>query len=418
MLLLGLVILILVLLLLRQNLLVILALATAYSYWFWGDGLVEYIVLDGWYAVNKEVLLSIPLYLLAGTLMSQGSMADRIIALLKATTIAIPGGLALAAVLSCAMFAAISGSSTVTLLAIGTVLYPALLKAGYSKYLSMGVLCAAGTLGIIVPPSIPLILYGVMTNTSITDLFKAGIGPALVIASILSIYVILMGRQSKRGKFSFSEVLSTGKSSVLAVFMPLIVLGGIYSGFFTATEAAAVAVVYTLVVQMGVYREMDFDGVLQSVEKTAALIGSLFPVLMIALSLNQLLNLNHVPPILVEWMTDSFQTKTGFLVAVNFALLAVGSIMDIGSAILVLAPLLKPIAAGYGIDQVHFGIMMIVNLEIGYLTPPMGLNIIVAMSVFRESFIDIIKAVIPFIGLLIIGLVIVTLFPQLSLFLL
>lgn len=418
MLVIGLIVLVLLLLLLRQNLLVILALATAYSYWVWGDGMIEYIVLDGWYAVNKEILLSIPLYLFAGTLMSQGSMADRIIELLKTSTIAIPGGLALAAVLSCAMFAAISGSSTVTLLAIGTVLYPALLKAGYSKYLAMGVLCAAGTLGIIVPPSIPLILYGVMTNTSITDLFKAGIGPAIVIACILSVYVVLMGRQSTRGKFSWSAVLSAGKNSLLAMLMPLIVLGGIYSGFFTATEAAAVAVVYTLLVQVGIYREMDLDGVLQSVERTAALIGSLFPVLMIAISLNQLLNLNHVPPMLVEWMTDSFETKAGFLVAVNIALLAVGSIMDIGSAILVLAPLLKPIAAGYGIDQVHFGIMMIVNLEIGYLTPPMGLNLIVAMSVFRESFVDIVKAVIPFIGLLLIGLVIVTLIPQLSLFLL
>jgi len=418
MLVIGLLVIIVALLVLRQNLLVILAIATAYSYWVWGDGLFEYIVLDGWYAVNKEVLLSIPLYLFAGTLMSHGSMANRIVDLLKAATIAIPGGLALAAVLSCAMFAAISGSSTVTMLAIGTVLYPALLSAGYSKYLAMGVLCAAGTLGIIVPPSIPLILYGVMTSTSITDLFKAGIGPSLVIASILAIYVVLMGRQSQRGAFSLADVLAAGKRSILAVMMPLIVLGGIYSGFFTATEAAAVAVVYTLIVQVGIYQEMKIGGVMRSVNRTAALIGSLFPVLMIAISLNQLLNLNHVPPMLVEWMTDSFDTKVGFLMAVNVVLLLVGSVMDIGSAILVLAPLLKPIAASYGIDQVHFGIMMIVNLEIGYLTPPMGLNIIVAMSVFKESFVDIVKAVIPFIGLLLLGLIIVTIFPKLSLFLL
>jgi C4-dicarboxylate transporter, DctM subunit len=414
----GLLLLVLVLLLLRQPVLVILGFATAYAYVFWGDSHIRFLVLDAWDALNREVLLSIPLYILAGNLMSHGSMARRLIDLLRTSTCFLPGGLALAAVLACALFAAISGSSTVTLLAVGGIMYPALLEAGYSKRLALGALCAAGTLGIIVPPSIPLILYGVMTNVSIVDLFRAGIGPAILLTTLLGGYVLVASRHQPATPFDGSAFRVALRRSVLALLMPVIVLGGIYTGYFTATEAAAVAVFYTLLVQMLAYREMNGRDLFAVVTQTTQLIGSLFPVLMIAVCLNLFLAYQKIPADLVAWLSGYLDSRLSFLAFTNVLLLLVGSVMDIGSAILILSPLLKPLAAVQGIDPVHFGIIMIVNLEIGYLTPPLGLNLIVAMGAFRESFWEICKAAVPFILLLLVGLAVVSLVPALSLALL
>ncbi|ARN73447.1 TRAP transporter large permease [Oceanicoccus sagamiensis] len=412
----GLLVLVLALLLLRQPVMVILAAVLAYSYYFFSDSELRFIILDAWGALNKEVLLSIPLYLLAGNLMSAGSMAKRITDFLRELTIIVPGGLALSAVLACAVFAAMSGSSTVTLLAVGSVLYPALIAAGYPKRLSIGVLCAAGTLGIIIPPSIPLILYGVMTKASIVDLFLAGFGPAFVLTLLISIYVLLVCRHMPTGKYSI-ELWYTFKRSILALSAPALVLGGIYSGFFTATEAAVVAVFYTLIIQLLVYKEMKWPDVVQTTEKTCYLIGSLFPVLMLAVCLNMFLTYQQLPDQLVLWLSQYIDTRPTFLLLSNVLLLLTGSIIDIGSAILILAPLLKPIANSLDFNTIHFGIMMIVNLEIGYLTPPMGLNLIIAMSAFNESFLEVCKAAVPFILLMMLGLLIVALVPQLSLFL-
>ncbi|MGK0498933.1 MAG: C4-dicarboxylate transporter DctM subunit [Oceanicoccus sp.] len=412
----GLLLLVVTLLLLRQSVLVILMAVLGYSYYFFSDSALRFMVLDAWGALNKEVLLSIPLYLLAGNLMSAGSLAKRITDFLREATIIIPGGLALSAVLACAVFAAMSGSSTVTMLAVGSVLYPALISQGYPKRLAIGVLCAAGTLGIIIPPSIPLILYGVMTKTSIVDLFLAGIGPALLLTSLISAYVLFMCRRMPTGRYSI-ELWHSFRKSILALLAPALVLGGIYSGFFTATEAAVVAVFYTLLVQVGLYQEMGWRDVVRTLKKTCGLIGALFPVLMIAVCLNMFLTYQQLPDQLVVWLTSHIDSKASFLLMSNILLLLTGSIIDIGSAILILAPLLKPIAASFDINSIHFGIMMIVNLEIGYLTPPLGLNLIVAMSAFNESFLEICKAAVPFILLMLLGLVIVALVPELSLFL-
>jgi C4-dicarboxylate transporter DctM subunit len=413
----GLLVLLLLLLLLRQPVLILLLAALGYSYLVWGDSPMRFMVLDAWNALNREVLLSIPLYLLAGNLMSRGSMAGRITELLQALTRRVPGGLALAAVLACAVFAAMTGSSTVTLLAVGAVLYPALISAGYDRLLAIGVLCAGGTLGIIIPPSIPLILYGVMTNTSIVDLFYAGLGPALLLVTLMSVYVLWRCRNMPATEAPV-DMPRLWKRSVGALMAPGLVLGGIYSGYFTATEAAAVAVAYTLVLQVFLYREMDWPAVGEVVNETTRLIGGLFPVLMLAVCLNMFLTFQQLPE---QWVGDILQWVEGpaeFLLLSNLVLLLAGSVVDIGSAILILAPLLEPVARQLDIDSVHFGIMMIVNLEIGYLTPPMGLNLIVAMGAFQASFSDVCRAALPFIGLLLLGLVVVALVPQLTLFLL
>jgi C4-dicarboxylate transporter DctM subunit len=414
----GLIALIVALLALRQNVLVMLGLSGMYVAFAFGEGRWTDIAVDVWDAANKDVLLSIPLYVLAGNVMARGIMATRLIRLMRAAAGPVPGGLAMAAVLSCASFATVSGSGTVTMLAIGTIMYPALLRAGYSREFAVGALCSAGTLGIIIPPSIPLILFGVMTQTSIADLFVAGIGPGLLLTVLMVCYAYSRNRRLRGEPWNGREFREALASGAWALLMPFIVLGGIYSGHFTATESAAVAVVYALVVEMFVYRELRPAALYEVVSETTALIGALFPVLMFALSLNVFLTYQEVPDLAVGWLMERVASQIAFLLAVNLLLLLVGCIMDIGSAILILAPILTPLAVAQGMDPVHFGIVMVVNLEIGYLTPPVGMNLIVATTAFREPFWTVARAVLPFVALMLAALTVVSFWPALTLFLL
>ena len=413
---LGLIALVLVLLVLRQNVMVIVAAGVAYAWLIIGDGDIAPLFLDAWDGLNREVLLSVPLYVLAGNIMSKGEIADRLVALMRALTAPIPGGLAIATVLSCALFAAISGSGTVTLLAVGAVMYPALLQAGYSRGFSLGALCAAGTLGIVIPPSIPLILYGVMTRTNIADLFIGGIGPGLMLIALMAVYSLLANRHIPATAIDWPDVRTSVRRGFWALLMPVIILGGIYSGHFTATESAAVAVVYALIVETLIHRQLGLRELFDVTADTAKLLGSLFPILMFALGLNMFLAFEQIPERLVGSLSGVIETRAGFLLLTNALLLVVGCVMDIGSAILILAPILQPVAAAQGIDPIHFGIIMVVNLEIGYLTPPLGLNLIVAMTAFREDFSVIVKGVAPFLVLMLIGLALVTFWPTLSTF--
>ncbi|MEM6834813.1 MAG: TRAP transporter large permease [Pseudomonadota bacterium] len=405
----------LLLLILRQRIVVLLAVAAGALYLLYGDGKLAYVVLDAWAAADKEVLLSIPLFILAGNIMAKGSIAERLIAVVRIATGPVPGGLAIATVLSCAVFSAISGSSTVTLIAVGAIMYPALMQAGYGRSFALGLICAGGTLGIIVPPSIPLILYGVITETSIADLFIAGILPACLLIGLMAVYAVAKNWRAERTAIDGAALKAAAGRSVFAAFMPILILGGIYTGFFTPTESAAVAVVYAVLVEIFIHREMDLNKLEAVTYETAKTLGALLPVLMMALSINTFLAFEQIPQQMVATISAMIDSKAAFLLVSMLLLLLVGCIMDIGSAILVMAPLLTPLAKGYGIDPVHFGIMMIVNLEIGYLTPPLGLNIIVAMGAFREDFLTIAKAALPYIAILAIGLGIVALVPELSL---
>jgi C4-dicarboxylate transporter, DctM subunit len=342
-------------------------------------------------------------------------MAQRLIRLMTALTARVPAGLALATILSCAVFAAISGSGTITLLAMGSVLYPALLRAGYPASFAMGVLCAGGTLGVIIPPSIPLILYGVMTQTSIPELFIAGVGPGLLLTGLFAGYSLLRFSHLRTGAWNGAELVSALRASLWALLLPVIILGGIYTGYFTATESAGVAVVYVVLVETLAHRELGLAGLRAAVLETGQLLGALFPVLMVAFSLNVFLTYQQIPEQLVSLMTGTVHSPAVFVLMVNVLLLLVGCLVDIGSAVLILAPLLLPLAEAQGMDAVHMGVLMVMNLEIGYLTPPMGMNLIVAMIAFRESFWSICRAVVPFIGLMLIGLAVVSYWPELVL---
>lgn len=406
-----------VLLLLRQSILLILAVGTAYTHLFLSNSKVEFMMQDVWAALDKEILLAVPMFVLAGAVMTRGTIAARLIRLVSALTAPIPGGLGVAAILSCTVFAAISGSSIVTMLAISTIMYPALLAAGYERRFVIGMLCAGGTLGIIIPPSIPMILYGIMTEVSITRLFLAGILPGLMLASLLSAYAVAMNYGRARASWSGREMLTAAREGVFALFLPVLLLGGIYSGHFTPTESAAIALFYALVVEAFVHRELtlrDFYGI---VAETSGLLGMLLPLLALATSLNVIMDYERVPQTLVAIMQGLIDSRFTFLLASNILLILAGCFMEVGSAIVILGPLLAPMAASYGVDPVHFGIIMTVNLEIGYITPPVGLNIFVAMVAFKESFGQICRAVVPFILIMLAGLVVICAVPELSLWL-
>ena len=409
--------LVLLLLLLRQPLVVTLLAVAAFVQIAWGKGQLDYILEDMWVALDKELILSIPLFILCGNVMTQGSAAKRLIRIVASVTRPLPGGLAVATIMSCGVFAAISGSSIVTMLAIGTVMFPAMRAAGYDTKFSLGTIMSAGTLGIIIPPSIPMIIYGLVTEASITDLFLAGVGPGIFILIVMSTYAMIVCRKMPTEKFELAEFKTALRQGVWALMMPVILLGGIYSGYFTATEAAAVALVYAMAVEMFVHHEMKVRDFYNVVLEQSKLGGSLFPVLAVALSLNIVLIEHRVPPMMVEFMKSYIDSPWMFMLLVNILLLGVGCLMTTGEAILILAPLLAPVAEAYGFNKIVFGIIMILNLEIGYLTPPVGLNLIVAMSAFKQPFGLLVKAAVPYIILMIGCLAIVIWQPWIAMYL-
>ena len=403
------------LVLLRQPLLLILAAGTAFVHVVLANSKFDYMIQDVWTALDKEILLAIPMFLLAGAVMTRGSIAKRLIRIMIALTAPIPGGISVATVLSCAIFAAISGSSIVTMLAVGTVMFPALISNGYPRTFSIGLICASGTLGIIIPPSIPMILFGIMTETSITKLFLAGIVPGLLLAFLLAGYSVLVNRHRDRSNWDKDEILASIRSGFFALALPVLLLGGIYSGYFTPTEAAAAALVYSLIVEGLIHREIGFRDFYEIVGSTASLMGMLLPLVAFATSLSVIMDYERVPQAIVAWVQTFIDSRTTFLIAANAILLLAGCVMDVGSAIVILAPLLMPLALVYGVDPVHFGIVMTVNLEIGYITPPVGLNLFVAIAAFKASFSEVCRSVLPFIVIMLFGLLLITAVPALSL---
>ena len=413
----GLLILVMALLLLRQNVVVILLASAAYVHLVWGDGQLIYLIEDLWISLDNEVLLAIPMFLIAGNLMTRGSIASRLIEITRLATTMLPGGLGVATILSCALFAAISGSSPVTLLAVGSILYPALLQNGYSKRFSLGAVTSGGTLGIVIPPSIPLILYGLVTEKSIADLFIAGVIPGLMLTMGLASYALWHNRHLPTTPFDGKAFFIAVRGGIWSLLMPVILLGGIYSGYFSPTEAAAVALAYGLFVEIVIHRELGVRDFYSTAVETAKMLGMLFPIVAVALSLKTLLTIEGIPQALASWVSDSVSSKIAFLLAINVLLLLVGCLFDVVSAILILAPLLLGPAMALGIDPIHLGVIMVINLEIGFLTPPIGLNLIVAMTAFKENFKEICISVLPFIAIILVVLMIVTLVPQTALWL-
>ena len=394
-------------LLLRQPLLVLLLAALAVVHIIWGKGQLDYIIEDMWVSLDKELILAIPLFMLCGGVMTRGSTARRLIRIAETLTSRIPGGLGVACILASMIFSAISGSSIVTMLAIGTVMYPAMIEAGYTKRFALGAVLAGGSLGVVLPPSIPLIIFGLVTETSIVDLFVAGLLPGLLLVGLFAAYSIWANRNIKTRPFNFAEFRQALRSGIFAIMMPILLLGGIYSGHFTTIESAAIALLYALVVEIFIHKEVKIGDFHQIVVNVAKMSGSLFPLLAVALSLSMVLTEQHVPDRLVQMMQTWFSGPISFMIAVNILLVIVSCLMTTTEALLILGPLLTPVAAAYGYDKVFFGIVMIHNLEIGFLLPPLGLNLLIGMTAFKAKMVELTKAAVPFIVLMILGLVII-----------
>lgn len=409
---------VLALLFVRQPIIVLVAIATAFVHvYFAHNSSVEYLIQDMWFTLDREVLLSIPMFILAGALMARGSIARRLIAIMIGIAGPMPGGLAVACVLTCGVFAAISGSSIVTLIAVGTIAYPALINNGYDKSFAIGLICASGSLGIMIPPSIAMILFGIMTETSVTKLFLAGVGPGLLLVVMLSAFSVFKNRSLPVARFDLGAVVRSLREGILALLMPVVLLGGIYTGWFSPTEAAAVALAYAFIIEVFVYRELTLANYGQVLSETIMLLGRLLPLVAIASSLNTILDYEGITQSWVAAIGNAIQSPLLLMVAANLLLLGVGCIMEVSSAMVVLSPLLTPVMTHAGWDPVHFGTVMTANLEIGYLTPPVGLNLVVAMVAFKQDFLFVCRAVIPFVVIMLVWLVVVSFVPGLALFL-
>jgi C4-dicarboxylate transporter DctM subunit len=372
-------------------------------------------------SLNTFPLMAIPFFVLAANIMSRGGISKRLTDAGNALVGQFRGGLAMTAVLSCMFFAAISGSSPATVVAVGTLLIPAMIANGYPKRFSTGLIATSGSLGILIPPSIPLIVYGIATEQSIGDLFIAGILPGILAGIMLLALVAFISRRRGYGTGEH-QISMTGKQKVeafraaaLSLVLPVLVLGGIYGGLFTPTEAAAVAVFYALIVALVFYREItikDLGGILLGSAKTSAMImfiianGILFTFVLTS---------ERIPAQITETLTSMNLSVFTFLLLVNILLLIVGCFMETSSAILIIAPILLPIGMELGINPIHLGVIMVMNLEIGMVTPPFGLNLFVASGLSGLSVLEVAKAALPSAAVLLVGLFIVTYVPFFSL---
>jgi C4-dicarboxylate transporter DctM subunit len=367
--------------------------------------------------LDNFVLLGVPFFILAGNLMAEGAISNRLVNVMKLFVGRFTGGLAMAAVLACMFFAAISGSSPATVIAIGSIMMPALIKEGYGERFSIGLLTSAGSLGILIPPSIPMILYALVMNISVAEIFMAGFLPGIFIGSCLMGYSYYRSRKDgwrSTVRYSFKEGMKIMKDGMWALFLPILVLGGIYGGIFTPTEAAAVSVVYALIIELFVYKELKLNKLFVICRDSAVLSGCLLFIMSCAMSFIWLLTVEQIPVKLAEAIVSNIQNKWLFLLAINGVLLIIGALMDIVTAIIVISPILVETLSRYDIDFVHYGIIMIVNIECGFLTPPFGLNLFVSMAIMRKSLIEIGRAVLPYILLFIGCLLVITYVPQIS----
>ena len=369
---------------------------------------------------NTPILLAIPLFTFAGYLLAHGGTSARLVNFSRSLFGWIPGGLGVVALVSCAFFTAITGATGITIIALGGLLFPALISDNYSEDFSLGLMTTSGSLGLHFPPSLPIILYGFISGVSIEELFMAGLLPGMLMVGILCLFSVYMGRKWRiaRPAFSGHAFWSALKNAAWELPIPILILAGIYSGFCTATEAAALTVGYVLLIKTVVFRELGFFTDLPGIMKESMqMVGGIMIILGAALAFTNYLVDAFIPMKILEFMEGLVETKIGFLIALNIFLILVGCMMDIFSAILVVVPLIIPLADRFGVDPVHLGIIFLANLAIGYNTPPVGLNLFIASSRFDQPVVRLYRATLPFLLLLLFSLFLITYWPGLSLFL-
>ena len=375
------------------------------------------VIIEMYRMASAPTLVAIPLFTFAGYLMAESKTPERLVNLSRAFFGWMPGGLAIVALIACAFFTAFTGASGVTIIALGGLLYPMLIKEKYSQKFSLGLLTTSGSLGLLFPPSLPLILYCLIARVNVDDLFLAGIVPGIVLITLLSLYSIYTGATSRveRQPFNLQNVKKALFDAIWIVPLPVIILGGIYGGIFTASEAAAVTVVYVLIVELFIYRDLKpAKDIPRIAADSMILVGGVLIILGCALGLTNYVVDAEVPAKIVEFMRQHISSKFTFLIILNLCLLVVGCLMDIFSAIIVVVPLILPIAKEFGVHPIHLGIIFLTNLEIGYSTPPVGLNLFIGSYRFKRPIPELCRAAVPFLIVLLISLVIITYVPDIS----
>lgn len=381
---------------------------------------VESVAMKLFTGIEKFEIMAIPFFILAGNFLTHGGVAKRMINFATALVGHLCGGLALGGVLACALFAAVSGSSPATVVAIGSILLPAMVRQGYPMQFGVGVIGTAGGLGILIPPSIVMVIYAVSTNASIGKLFVAGIIPGILLASLLmgvTWFVAKKRNYPRLPKADFITVIRTFKESVWGLLLIVVVIGGIYSGVFTPTEAAAMSAVYAFVVAVFIYKDMKLKEVPKTLLAAANMSAMILYIITNAVLFSFLLTSEQIPQQLTDWITHMGLGSVGFLIMVNLLLLAAGNFMEPSSILLITAPLLYPMAMQLNIDPIHLGILMTVNMEIGMITPPVGLNLYVASGISHLGLTETTKACAPWILVMLVYLIFITYVPIISLWL-
>jgi tripartite ATP-independent transporter DctM subunit len=417
--------LLLLLVILRTPLFVIIALSAMIGFYSQEVDL-SVISIEVYRLAEMPVLLAIPLFTFAGYLLGEGSASTRLVNLTNSLLGWVPGGLAIVAIFVCALFTAFTGASGITIIALGGLLYPALKQAGYMENFNLGLLTSSGSLGLLFAPSLPLILYGVVAQqmdldqpVSISDLFLAGIFPGLLMLVMLSLYAMLQPRdKSRREAFDPKVAWAAIGAAKWEIPLPFLVLGGIYGGYFAVSEAAAVTTVYVLVVEVLIIREIKISALPDIMRDAMMLVGGIMIIIGVSLASTNYLIDAEIPTRMFTFVQSHIDEKLTFLILLNLFLLALGMMLDIFSAIVIIVPIILPIAVGYGIHPVHLGIIFLANMQLGYFTPPVGMNLFIASYRFEKPVMTLYLATIPFFVVLLIAVLIITYWPALSLALL
>ncbi len=395
------------------------AIIAASALWgFYREGIdFQALAIEFYGMAEMPILLAIPLFTFAGYLLSESGAPQRLVRLTRALLGWVPAGLAVVALAVCALFTAFTGASGVTIIALGALLLPALQQAGYPQKFSLGLVTSAGSLGLLFAPSLPLILYGVIAEISVDSLFRAGILPGILMLVILSGYSVWTNRAVRvpLGDFSWPEVRSALREAAWEIPLPIVVLGGIYSGYFAISEAAAVTALYVLVVDVLVLREVPWRKLPEIMRESMVLVGGILVILGMSLASTNYMIDAGVPQRLLELVSSFVSSEFSFLVLLLIFLLVLGAILDIFSAIVLVVPLILPVALQYGVDPVHLGIIFLAAMQLGYLTPPVGLNLFIASYRFERSIVEVYLSTLPFFLMLLLSVVVIAFWPWLSL---
>ena len=364
-------------------------------------------------------LAAIPLFTFAGYLLSESNAPKRLVRLTGAMLGWMPGGLALVALAACAFFTAFTGASGVTIIALGAILYPALKHDGYPDKFNLGLVTSSGSLGLLFAPSLPLILYGVIAEVSIDNLFLAGILPGLTMLAMLSAWSLWVNRSNRKplSSFSWSESWAAVREAAWEIPLPFVVLGGIYSGFLAVSEAAAVTALYVILVEIVIHREIPLKELPRIMRASMVLVGGILIILGVSLASTNYMISAGIPQLLLEYVASLVSSPVSFLILLLVFLLILGAILDIFSAIVLVVPLILPIAAEYGVHEVHLGIIFLAAMQLGYMTPPVGLNLFIASYRFEKTIMHVYSATFPFLIILMLSVVLITFWPDLSLWL-